>query len=129
MESGIAEIKTAALANRQIGVTVHVHVLAFQSEVERSLAEPYHHQTLWFQEGAFVPVVLERLRILPVTSQPVRIAADETNDDAPERGPISVGSRTPSPAIAPQARYSMKALVIALWAIAAAIVFHALLGK
>ena len=129
MKSAIAEIKQAAIANRQIKVMANFYVLAFQSEVERSLSEPYHSQTYWFRDGALSPAVLERLTIWPVSSQATKSAPDDDNkDDAPQPTipltPPTIGSVS---AAAPP-RHSVKALVIALWAIAVAIVFHALLN-
>jgi hypothetical protein len=131
IETAIAEIKQAARSNHQIRITADLYVLAFQSEVERSLAEPYHHQTYWFKEGAVSPVLLERLTIFPVSSQPARSGLDDDSGlddektDAPEPVIPFASPATEAPAAAPP-RHSMKALVIALWAIAVAIVFHAL---
>jgi hypothetical protein len=113
--AAISEIKQAVLANRQIKVTATLYVLAFQSEVERSLAEPYHPQTYWFKDEAHASAVLERLKIWPISSQPG------------EPAPSSLGA--PPAVVQPPTAlpgYSTKALVIALWAIAVAIVFHAL---
>ena len=71
--------------------------------------------------------MLERLTIWPVSSQATKSAPDDDNkDDAPQPTipltPPTIGSVS---AAAPP-RHSVKALVIALWAIAVAIVFHAL---
>ena len=122
IESTIEQIKQAALANRQIRVTADLYLLAFQSEVERSLSEPYHHQTYWFREGAIAPAILERLTIWPPSSPPA-----EPTTETPPQPTISVASAPVAKAApAPRAGYSHKALVIALWAIAIAIVFHAL---
>jgi hypothetical protein len=120
-EATIEEIKQAALANRQIRVTADVYVLAFQSEVERSLAEPYHHQTFWFKDGTFAPAILERLTIWPLLSPPA-----ETPAEPPQPAIPVVSAPVAKATAAPRAAYSLKALVIALWAIAVAIVFHAL---
>jgi hypothetical protein len=67
IEEAMAEIKQAALANRQIRVTADVQVLAFQSEVDRSLAEPYHSQTFYFQDGAFAHHSLPKQAMMKAT--------------------------------------------------------------
>jgi hypothetical protein len=115
IEAAIAEIRQATLANRQIKVTVNCYVLAFRSEVDRSFAEPYHSQTYWFEDEVFAPAMLGRL------------ATTIDGDKADGPGPTTTPSATQKlpPAVQPQ--YSMKALVIALWAIAVAIILHALM--
>jgi hypothetical protein len=105
IDAAISEIKQASLANRQIRVTADCHLLAFRSEVDRSLSEPYHHQTYWLREGAFASIALQRLTTEPTLTP-------------------SATQKLPSAA---QPQHSMKALIIALWAIAVAIIFHALL--
>jgi hypothetical protein len=126
IKAAIAEVRQAALANRPIRATADLYVLAFQSEVERSLAEPYHSQTYWFRDGASAPAVLRRLTIWP-NSKSVGTAFDD--DDEPDvprptiPAPMAVVKEKPS---TPPPRYSTRALVIALWAIAVAIVLHTL---
>ncbi len=126
IEEAIAEIKQAALANRQIRVAADIQVLTFQSEVDRSLAEPYHSQTYYFQEGAFAPAVLERLTIVPVSSQTTAPADDDDADNIPAPAILVAPPAAGSQSAPRQPRYSTKALVIALWAIAIAIIIHAL---
>jgi len=106
IEAAISEIKQATLANQQIKVTADCYLLAFRSEVDRSLAEPYHHQIYWLREEAFASVVLQQFTTERTLTTPS-------------------ATQKQSPAAQPQ--YSMKPLVIALWAIAAAIIFHAVL--
>lgn len=113
IEAVIAEIRQATLANRQIKLKVDCYVLAFRSEVDRSLSEPYHRQTYWFEDEAFAPAMLERL-------------TTTTGGDKDVLGPTTTPSAAKELPPATQPRYSMKALVIALWAIAVAIIFHAL---
>jgi hypothetical protein len=114
IEASIAEIRQATLANRQIKLKVDCYVLAFRSEVDRSLSELYHPQTYWFEDEVFAPAMLERL-------------ATTIDGEADGPGPTTTPSATQKlpPAVQPQ--YSMKALVIALWAIAVAITLHALM--
>jgi hypothetical protein len=113
----IAEVRQAASENRPIRAAADLYVLAFQSEVERSLAEPYHPQTYWFRDGAFAPAVLQRLTIWQDSLPP----GIERVDDQP-RAPPPV----PAPPVVGKEGRSMRPLVIALWAIAIAIVIHAL---
>jgi hypothetical protein len=46
INEAITEIKQAVLGSRQVRVGVDVYVLAFQSDVERSLAEPWHSEVV-----------------------------------------------------------------------------------
>lgn len=108
IDAAISEIKQATLANQKIKVTADCCLLAFRSEVDRSLSEPYHNQTYCLADGdygAYAPIVLQRL----TTESTLTPSA----------------TQKPPSAAQPQ-KYSMKALVIALWAIAVAIIFHAL---
>jgi hypothetical protein len=117
IEAAIAEIQQATLANRQVRVTADCYVLAFRSEVDRSLSEPYHPQTYWFADGDFAPAVLERL---------TTATGGDKADISEPMTPLTPSATQKLPSAA-QPQYSMKALVIALWAIAIAIIFHALL--
>jgi hypothetical protein len=105
-------------------IQAQLSVLAFQSEVERSLGEPYHSQTYSFTRGAFSPVMLQGVSILQ--SEPTAkgkdvanklFQRDETLSDLPEKKKAPSGE---------QPARGNKALVITLWAIAIAILLHAL---
>jgi hypothetical protein len=70
IKAAIEETTRATQANGPPRVKVDLYVLAFQSEVERSLSEHHHSQTFWFKDGAFAPAILERLTILPAPPKP-----------------------------------------------------------
>jgi hypothetical protein len=106
-------------------IQAQLSVLAFQSEVERSLAEPYHSQTYSFSRGSFSPVMLQGTSISErseptATSKSARSKLPQTNIlSLPEK------SKAPSNEQSGPVR-GTKALVAALWAIAIAILIHAI---
>ena len=105
-------------------VRAQLSVLAFQSEVERSLAESYHHQTYSFSHGAFSPVMLQGISIsqgskTTTTSERVPLLQTNISSGLPDKPKAFSNGQSGSVRGA-------KALVIALWAIAIAILIHAI---
>ena len=121
-----AQVKQAMGDGLSRRISAQLSVLAFQSEVERSLAEPYHSQTFFFSRGSFSPVMLQGISISQGSE------STNTSENAPHKllqTNISPGLPEKSKAASNgQSRpvRGTKALVIALWAIAIAILIHAI---
>lgn len=121
-----AQMKQSIGDGQSRRIRAQMSVLAFQSEVERSLAEPYHSQTYSFSRGAFSPVMLHGISISqgsePTTtseSTPYKLPQTNIPSALPEKSKASsIGQAAPV--------RGTKALVIALWAIAIAILMHAI---
>jgi hypothetical protein len=101
-------------------VRADLDVLAFQSEMERSLAEPYHHQTYSFEKGEFSPVVLKSLMVIEPAGSPQSAEQERSGKVA-----TSIHVEPPARPLAAPSTFPVSA-TLALWAIAIAVIALAL---
>lgn len=106
--------------------TARLSALVFQSEVERSLAEHYHHQTYYFQkEKLFGPVMLHDVRISERLNGYVALEDDNSDFDEPNLEEVLLGPK-PQPNrknLDKAPVINLRPLTIAVWAVFGALIF------